>query len=40
MDPTKAHIRDEDGTVFQVLLPDGSDWDEDATRSAYEEAHP
>jgi hypothetical protein len=34
-DPTIAHIRDGDA-VFQVLNADGPDWDEAATRDAYE----
>lgn len=32
--PNIAHIRDGDN-VFQVLNADGTDWDEDATRAAY-----
>ena len=34
-DPNIAHIRDGEH-VFQVLAADGSDWDEAATRAAYE----
>jgi hypothetical protein len=34
-DPTKSHIRDGDA-IFQVLNADGTDWDEAATRAAYE----
>lgn len=34
-DPEIAHITAGDGTVFQVLLDDGSDWDEAATAAAY-----
>jgi hypothetical protein len=34
-DPTIAHIAAGD-RVFQVLNADGDDWDEDATRAAYE----
>ena len=34
-DPLIAHIRDGDN-VFQVLNEDGTDWDEAATRAAYE----
>lgn len=30
-----AHIRD-GGNVFQVLNADGTDWDEAATREAYD----
>ena len=30
-----AHIQDGDN-VFQVLNSDGTDWDEEATRAAYE----
>lgn len=30
-DPKIAHIVAEDGTVFQVLNEDGTDWDEAAT---------
>jgi len=33
--PSIAHIRDGEH-VFQVLNEDGTDWDEDATRAAYE----
>lgn len=33
-DPNIAHIRDGDH-VFQVLNPEGTDWDEDATRAEY-----
>lgn len=40
MDPAIAHIVDSDGTVFQVLNADGTDWDEEATRTAYQQAHP
>lgn len=36
-DPSIAHIVANDGTVFQVLNADGTDWDEAATRTAYEE---
>ena len=35
-DPNIAHITAEDGTVFQVLNENGDDWDEAATRAAYE----
>ncbi len=31
-----AHIKAEDGTVYQVLNEDGTDWDEAATRALYE----
>lgn len=34
-DPNIAHIRDGDN-VFQVLNADGTDWDEDATRTEYD----
>ena len=30
--PNIAHIIAEDGTVFQVLNADGTEWDEEATR--------
>jgi hypothetical protein len=33
--PNIAHIKDGDD-VFQVLNADGTDWDEAATRAAYE----
>lgn len=33
--PNIAHIKDGDN-VFQVLNADGTDWDEEATRAAYE----
>ncbi len=33
---TIAHITDENGTVYQVLNADGTDWDEVATRALYE----
>ena len=32
---TISHIRDGEN-VFQVLNEDGTDWDEEATRAAYE----
>ena len=32
-----AHILHTDGTLFQVLNSDGTDWDEEATRIEYEE---
>lgn len=35
-DPRIAHITAADGTVFQVLNEDGTDWDEAATRVLYE----
>ena len=31
-----AHIKTEDGTIYQVLNEDSTDWDEDATRALYE----
>ena len=34
--PNIAHITAEDGSVFQVLNEDGTDWDEAATSAAYE----
>jgi len=34
-DPNIAHIRDGDA-VFQVLNESGTDWNEAATRAAYE----
>lgn len=34
--PNIAHITAEDGTVFQVLNEAGDDWDEAATRAAYD----
>lgn len=34
--PNIAHIVAQDGTVFQVLNVTGDDWDEEATRMAYE----
>jgi hypothetical protein len=33
-----AHIIGEDGTIYQVLNEDGTDWDEAATRALYEES--
>jgi hypothetical protein len=33
--PNIAHIRDGEA-VFQVLNEDGTDWNEEATRAAYE----
>ena len=33
--PNIAHIRDGDN-VFQVLNADGTDWDEESTRAAYD----
>jgi hypothetical protein len=38
MDPTIAYITAADGRTFQVLNAEGTDWDEAATRAAYEEA--
>ena len=35
---TIAHITDENGTVYQVLNADGTDWDEEATRALYNQA--
>lgn len=35
-DPNIAHIIASDGTVFQVPNSDGDDWDEAATRAAYD----
>jgi hypothetical protein len=35
-DPNIAHIAAPDGTVFQVLNANGDDWDEAATRAAYD----
>ena len=35
-DPNIAHIVASDGTVFQVLNEAGDDWDEAATRAAYD----
>lgn len=32
-----AHITAADGTIFQVLNDAGDDWDEAATRAAYEQ---
>lgn len=34
--PDIAHITAQDGTVFQVLNAAGDDWDEAATRAAYD----
>lgn len=34
--PNIAHITAADGTVFQVLNDAGNEWDEAATRAAYE----
>lgn len=34
-DPRIAHIQDGEA-IFQVLNEDGTDWDEAATRAAYE----
>ena len=31
-----AHITLEDGREFQVIIPEGTDWDEAATRAAVE----
>jgi hypothetical protein len=31
-----AHIRNKAGDVWQILLPDGSDWDASATAAAYQ----
>jgi hypothetical protein len=31
-----AHITLEDGREFQVVIPDGTDWDEAATRASVE----
>jgi hypothetical protein len=31
-----AHIKSENGTVYQVLNADGTDWDEEATKALYE----
>jgi hypothetical protein len=36
MEPTIAHIVAADGSTFQVLNDDGTDWDEPATRALYE----
>jgi hypothetical protein len=36
MNPNIAHIQSDTGEVFQVLNPDGTDWDEPATRALYE----
>lgn len=33
--PQQAHIRNKAGDVWQVLLADGSGWDEAATATAY-----
>lgn len=38
MNPNIAHLTDPDGTHFQVLNAEGTDWDEDATRSLYMES--
>jgi hypothetical protein len=38
IDPTIAHIAAPDGTVFQTLNADGTDWDEPATRADYDAA--
>ena len=35
-----AHITGDDGTVWQVLNEAGDDWDEAATRVAYEAGQP
>lgn len=35
--PNVAHIRHSDGTVFQVLNEDGTDWDEMKTSASYSE---
>jgi hypothetical protein len=35
-----AHIKDEDGKIYQVLNEDGTDWDETATRALYEFDNP
>lgn len=34
--PAIAHLTAEDGTVFQVLNKAGADWDEAATKAAYD----
>jgi hypothetical protein len=31
-----AHIKAQDGAIYQVLNEDGTDWDEAATRTLYE----
>ena len=36
VDETKSHLVHPDGTKIQVLLPDGSEWDEAATAAAYD----
>ena len=36
VDETKSHLIHPDGTKIQVLLPDGSEWDEAATAAAYD----
>ena len=36
VDESKSHLIHPDGTKIQVLLPDGSEWDAEATRKAYE----
>jgi hypothetical protein len=33
--PLIAYITASDGSIFQVLNSDGSDWDENATAAAY-----
>ena len=37
-DPTKAYITDSNNNIYQVLLHDGSDWDEAATKALYDAA--
>ena len=37
IDFTKAYITLKDGSHHQVLLEDGSDWDEEATKAAVEQ---
>lgn len=34
--PSVSYITSQDGTVFQVLNEDGTDWDEAATAALYE----
>lgn len=38
--PDIAYLTHEDGTIFQVLNEDGTDWDEAATFAAFFAYHP
>ena len=36
VDESKSHLIHPDGTKIQVLMPDGIEWDAEATRLAYD----